>query len=106
MSERWEDATWLGKRKSDDSHICGLPDGTVQYTRSIRIREDTWDFAKFDTLKGVPWNLKGSERTPNNVIPESVPFTQKGVIEVNQENVDVEAIPRNFQITDDLIEKF
>ena len=37
MSERWTDATWLGKRKSDDSHICGLPDGSIQYTRSIRV---------------------------------------------------------------------
>ena len=105
MSERWTDATWLGKRKSDDSHICGLPDGTIEYTRSIRVRDDKWDFANFDTLKGVPWILKGTARTRDSRIPESVPFPQKEV-EVERENVDVEAVPRMFQITDELIANY
>ena len=105
MSERWSDAIWLGKRKSSDEHICALMDGTIDYTYSIRVREDKWNLEKFNCIKGVPWNLSGAEKEPI-IIPESIPFTQKEMEEATDDSIDHGAIPRNFQITDDLIEKF
>ena len=96
MSERWTEATWLGKRKSDDSHICGLPDGSIGYSRSIRIRpDDPWDFDKFNLLLGTPWNLTGKDGSETTRNPESMPFTAREIKESEESNSIPEAIPRD-----------
>ena len=98
MKERWGDATWLGKRKSSDEHICCLLDGTILYTASIRVREDKWNFEKFNTVRGTPWNLTGKQ-DGEVITPEVIPFTQPEIDEAisAEPDADAGAIPEIFR---------
>ena len=110
MKERWVDAVWLGKRRTSDEHICLLPDGTVEYSRSIRIREeaDKWNWDLVNLIRGVPWNVKGEGSVDEHTIPESIPFKQKEKDDAIRAEAksDPDPIPRGFQITTEMIEKF
>ena len=99
----------MGKRKTSDEHIVGLPHGKIYYTRSVRIRpeSDKWDVEKLHTLRGTPWNLKGEVEADEPRIPECIPFTAPEVEESVENNLPIpEAIPRDFMTTDARLKKY
>ena len=104
MTERWEEAVWLGKRWHNDEHWCfNLSDKCMYSARSIRLQHDgeQWNFEKINLVCCTPWKLNGDKLEV--AVPGVIPFTETETVDA-MPKVSV-CMPRDFKITEDIIKK-
>ena len=104
MTERWQEAVWLGKRWHNDEHWCfDLSNKCMYSARSIRLQHDgeQWNFEKINLVCCTPWKLNGDKLEVG--VPGVIPFTESETVEA-MPKVPV-YMPRDFKITEDIIKK-